>query len=78
MYHIYDYEAKDRIKLLRKMKYTYAKQGLKNRLSITSTLVCKDTTLIINWKKGLKTVKIIDKDIAEAFNNQFDILWNYK
>ncbi|MDO8622718.1 MAG: helix-turn-helix domain-containing protein [archaeon] len=78
MYHIYDYDAKDRIKFLRKIKYTYAKQGQKNRLSVTSTLVCGDTTLIINWKKGLKTVKIIDKDIAETFNNQFDILWNYK
>jgi len=78
MYHIYDYNAKDRINLLKKIKYTYAKQGLRDRMSVTSTLVCKDTTLIINWKKGLKVVKIVDKDIAEAFNNQFDILWNYK
>lgn len=78
MYHIYDYDAGDRIKYLTKMKYTYAKQGLKNRLSVTSTLICGDVTLIINWKKGVKIVKIVDKDIAEAYKHQFDILWNYK
>lgn len=75
MYHIYDYDAKDRIRLLKKMKYTHAKQGSENRQSVTSTLICGDTTLIINWKKGIKIVKIVDKDISEAYDHQFDLLW---
>lgn len=78
MYHIYDYNAEDRIKYLNKIKLTYAKQGKQNRFSLVSTLTCGNTTLIINWKKGLKVVKIIDKDIAETYKNQFDVLWKQK
>ncbi|MEK6856197.1 MAG: helix-turn-helix domain-containing protein [Nanoarchaeota archaeon] len=78
MYHIYDYDAKDRISLLKKMKYTFAKQGAKDRLSLTSTFVCGNTTLILNWKKEIKTVRIIDKDVAETYRHQFDILWKIK
>ncbi len=78
MHHIYDYDAKDRIKYLVKMKYTYAKQGSENRLSLTSTMVCGDITLLINWKKGIKVVKIVDPDIAEAYQHQFQVLWDNK
>ena len=78
MYHIYDYNAKERIHYLNNMKYTYAKQGQKDRLSVASTFVCGNVTLIINWKKGIKFVKIVDKDIADTYRHQFDILWNYK
>ena len=78
MYHIYDYDAKERIEMLKKMKYTYAKRGIKDRLSLTTTLVCGDTTALINWKKGVRVVKILDKDIADEFSAQFDILWNFK
>ena len=78
MYHIYDYNAKERISFLKKIKYTYAKTGMKNRLSVTSTLICGNTTLLINWKKGMKIVKIVDQDIADTYKKQFDILWNYK
>jgi sugar-specific transcriptional regulator TrmB len=77
MYHIYDYDS-PRIAYLNSLKHTYAKKGMPGRISTTSTLVCGDITQIINWKKGLKVVKIIDKDISEAYKKQFDLLWNYK
>jgi len=77
MYHIYDYNS-ERIAYLNKLKHTYAKQGMQNRISTTSTLVCGDTTLIINWKKGLKVVKIVDRDISNAYKKQFDLLWSFK
>lgn len=78
MYHIYDYDARDRIALLSKMRYTYAKQGFKDRLSLTSTIVCGNATFIVNWKKSMKTVRITDKDVAETARNQFSVLWNAK
>ncbi|MGV8150473.1 MAG: TrmB family transcriptional regulator [Candidatus Woesearchaeota archaeon] len=76
MYHIYDYDAGDRIKFLSKMKYTYAKKGIVDRASTISTLVCGDVTLIVNWTKEVKTIMIKDKDVAEAYKGQFDMLWN--
>ena len=78
MHHIYDYDAKERIDYLNNLKFTFAKQGVKNRLSLVSTFVCGKITLIINWKKEIKIVKIIDKDVADTYRHQFDILWNYK
>lgn len=78
MYHIYDYDAKERIKYLLKLKYTYAKSGKVNRHSIVSTIICGDTALIINWLKDVKTVQIIDKDVADAYKKQFWLLWDEK
>ncbi|MFA5797181.1 MAG: helix-turn-helix domain-containing protein [Candidatus Woesearchaeota archaeon] len=78
MYHIYDYDAKERITFLRTLKYTYAKQGTYHRNSTVSTMVCGNTTLIINWQKHVKTVRIVDKDISEAYRNQFSLLWEQK
>ncbi len=75
MYHIYDYDARERIAFLKKLKYTYAKQGPYHRNSTVSTMVCGNTTLIINWQKHVKTVRILDADIAEAYRNQFKELW---
>ena len=76
MYHIYDYDAGKRISYLNKMRYTYAKQGLEHRHSIVSTLVCGDVTLIINWSKNLKVVRILDKDVSVAYERQFKLLWD--
>jgi sugar-specific transcriptional regulator TrmB len=78
MYHIYDYDASERIKYLNKMRYTYAKQGKRDRYSLVSTLTCGKVTLIINWKENMRVVKIVDKNIAETYKNQFDLLWNQK
>lgn len=75
MWHVYDYDAQDRIKYLSKMRYTYAKRGAIDRHSTVSTLTCGDVTLIINWTKEVKTIMIKDKDVAEAFKGQFDMLW---
>jgi len=58
------------------MKYTYAKQGGEHRHSLVSTLVCGDVTLIINWNKNLKVVKIFDKDVSQAYETQFKFLWD--
>lgn len=74
MYHVYDYDAKDRIVYLQKMKLTYARQG-KRRGSLVSTLVCGRSTLLLNWKNGLKIVLINDNDVATEFRKQFEILW---
>ncbi len=76
MYHIYDYDAKERIALLKKMPHTYAKCNVQNRFSAVSTIVCGKITLITNWKNLVKTVKIVDRDIADAYRQQFDVLWN--
>ncbi len=78
MYHIYDYDAKERINYLKKIPFTYAKQGEKNRNSVVSTLVCGNTTLIVNWGKNIKTVKIVDLDVAQAYESQFKSLWGEK
>lgn len=74
MHHIYDYDAKDRIKFLKKMKLTYAIQNKQKRHSLASTIVCGDTTLITNWKKNVKTVIIKDNDIARSYEEQYHIL----
>ena len=76
MYHIYDYDANDRIEFLKKKKYTYARQGSTGRFSAVTTIVCGDATLIVNWKKGIKTILIKDKDISEEYIKQFKFLWD--
>ncbi len=78
MYHIYDYDAKERISYLNKMKLTYAKSTQTKRNSLTSTIICGDVTLIINWMKDIKIIYIQDKDITQTNKQQFDILWNTK
>jgi sugar-specific transcriptional regulator TrmB len=75
MYHLYDYDAKDRINTIGKMHYTYARQGKAKRFSLVSTLTCGDITLIINWKKNIKVIQVKDNDVAETYKHQFDILW---
>jgi len=75
MYHIYDETAKDRIKYLKKIKYTFAKEGQHKRLSVLTTIVCGNTTLIINWNDNMRTVRIIDSGMADSARKQFDILW---
>ena len=75
MYHLYDYDAKKRSSYLNKKKYTYSKQNKETRHSSVSTLICGDTILLINWKKNFKTIKIVDADAAEAYRNQFLLLW---
>jgi len=78
MYHVYDYDAGDRIQFLKKMKYTYAKQGQEDRKSVVSTIVCGNTSLIVNWGKNIKVVKIVDSDVEKAYETQFKLLWGEK
>ncbi len=74
MYHLYDYDAKKRIDYLNKLKYTHAKQNRSARHSLVSTLICGDTILLINWKKDMKVIKIVDGDAAETYRKQFHML----
>lgn len=78
MYHIYDYDAKDRIRYLKSLRYTYAKQSARIRHSVISTIVCGSVTLLVNWQRGVKVVRIEDQDIAKAYLNQFKVLWEEK
>lgn len=74
MHHIYDYNAGKRITMLNKLPFTTAIKGPTHRQSLVSTLVCGDTTLIVNWRKGMKVVKIIDQDVAETYRMQYEVL----
>ncbi len=77
MNHIYSYYAQDRIKILNKLPYTKAKHLPKSVVSSTATLICgPEVHLHILYETGAsKTIRIIDKDIADSYRSYFFFLW---
>lgn len=76
MDHIYNYDAIERIKYLRKLSLTGAKALPETISSNASTNICGNEVVISIWKQNdVKMIKIVDKEIAESYKSYFRYLW---
>ena len=57
------------------MKYTEARYLPEKYDSNTSTIVCKDTVLILIFGKPVLVITIKSQDIADSYEKYFRILW---
>lgn len=76
MKHIYNFENKGRIAYLNTLKYTEAKALPVKYNSNVSTNICGDEVVLVIWSEIPKIIRIVNKDIADAYRNYFEILWN--
>jgi hypothetical protein len=75
MMHLYNEDAKERIKLLNKLPFTKARYLPKEFNSPASTEVCGDETMIAIWRRPPVIIKIKNRAVAEAYKNYFKLLW---
>jgi len=75
MKHIYNFENKERMAYLNTLKHTEAKALPMKYDSNVSTNICGDEVIIAIWSEIPKIIRIVNKDISEAYLNYFEILW---
>jgi len=76
MRHIYNQEAKERIKEIGKMKYTEARHLSKKYDAETPTNICGDTVVFFILSDPVTVIKIKSKRVAETYTRYFEIFWN--
>ncbi|MDP2924946.1 MAG: helix-turn-helix domain-containing protein [Nanoarchaeota archaeon] len=76
MKHIYNQEAKDRMRLLNKLKYTEARHLEGKYDAEAPTNICDDTVIFFVFSDPVSVIKIKSKKIADTYNRYFEILWN--
>ena len=75
MYHIYNFDAAERVKKLNKLTFTPVRCLPQLFDSQVATIVCGDEVVLNIFKPVLKIIQIKDKDLAEAYKKYFKILW---
>lgn len=71
---IYESKGLNQIKKLNEMDFTEARYlPLKN--TRTSTLICCDKVILIIWDKPITTIIIQSSNVAEAYKEYFNIIW---
>ena len=74
--HLYDEDAKDRIKFLNELKFTQAKYlpGAVN--SPSTTTIYGDKVSFFIWSDPVLSILIESKGMAESYRKYFQILWD--
>ncbi len=75
MKHIYNENAKDRIKYLNSMSLTEAKYLPQQFNSPVSTIVCGKEILIMHWDDPYTFIRIENEPLAEAYRNYFELMY---
>jgi sugar-specific transcriptional regulator TrmB len=75
MRHIYDQTAKERVEYLNKLDYSEAKFFPKKYFTIASTNLCDDIVMMVVFSNPLSAIIIKNKEISEAYNKYFEILY---
>ena len=75
MYHIYNYDAIDRIKFLNGLPFTKAKYLENAGSSPVSTRVCGDVVSITFYYETPLTIVIKNADMADSYLHYFWVLW---
>jgi sugar-specific transcriptional regulator TrmB len=76
MYHIYNHEAFERVKVLKKMPYTPIRKLPKLFDTKVMTVICGDEVWFTTWDPlPPKAIHIKDKEMAKAYKNYFWVLW---
>ena len=74
--HLYDEDAKERIKFLNELKYTQAKYlpGAVN--SPATTTIYENKVSFFIWSDPVLSILIESKRMADSYRKYFEILWN--
>jgi sugar-specific transcriptional regulator TrmB len=75
MYHIYNFEAKERMKQLKHVPLTPVRCLPQLFDSKVSTNICGDEVFLVIFTQPLKIILIKDADLAKAYKNYFQLLW---
>jgi HTH-type transcriptional regulator, sugar sensing transcriptional regulator len=75
MKHIYNHNAKERIRFLNKTPYTEAKYLPQKYDTEVSTCVCGDEVALIMWIDPPMIIHICSKRLANAYHAYFELLW---
>lgn len=75
MRHIYDEDSIERVKHLNKLKFTEAKYFPKKYNTVAATILCDNITLIIIFSSPISAILIKNREISEAYNRYFELLW---
>ena len=75
MYHIYNSDAKERIKYLNTIPYTKAKYLPQEYDSPVTTRICGNEVSITHYSENPITIIIRNKQMAKSYKNYFKILW---
>lgn len=75
MKHIYNFSAIERINALKKMPYTPVRVLPELFDSQVSTVICGKEVLFTIWNPPIKTIQIIDEQMAEAYKKYFKVIW---
>jgi len=73
--HLYNENAKERIRYLNSLDYTKARYLPKAFDSPSTTNICGDTISMVIWGKEIKIIIIRNRGIADAYKRYFDVLW---
>lgn len=76
MCHIYNTEATERMKELKKLPLTPIRVLPETFNSNVTTIVCGDCVSFLMQFPQVKIIKIIDKDMARSYKNYFKLLWD--
>ncbi len=76
MYHLYNFDAQERVNELKKMPLTDARYIDDQFKSEVSTNVCGDEVVLAFWTNPVFIVQIKNKSIADAYKHYFQLLWD--
>lgn len=77
MLHIYNFNAQDRVKYLNTVPYTEAKYMVDKFESKAHTLICGNQVNITLWIDPIKSIQIINEEIADSYREHFNIIWKH-
>ena len=75
MKHIYNADAKDRVKYLNTLEHTEARCLPERFNSDVETCVVGSEVLLVFWQKPVLMVQIKNEKIASSYKNYFKLLW---
>lgn len=75
MKHLYNENARERIKYLNSLKFTEAKHLPPLFDSKITTLICGQKVIMMFWEKPISTIIIENKSIAKTYKNYFELIW---
>lgn len=76
MYHIYNFNAGERIKYLNIMPLTEAKYLSQKFYSTVSTNICGDEIALVLWNENPIVIKIKNQQVADSYKAYFEVLWD--
>ena len=76
MLHIYNHNARDRIKYLNSLPFTEARWLPTKLDSQVSTNICGNEVVLSLWQERVWSVRVINEEIAKAYKKYFYLLWS--